>query len=550
MVSTENGVVWPAHAAAAVEALDASIPAEWKAPASLLAEQYPPGSDVRPLATAHGLLTERELAITDPTSDVTGLLEALARGEYSAEETLTAFAKRAALAQQATRCLSDWFFAEALVRAKALDALRQGTGKLAGPLHGLPISIKSQFNYTGRPSSAGLSNFEVAKDTSALVMILESLGAIVFCKTNLPQAIMALECHSFWGHCVNPLNTALSPGGSSGGCSALMAFGGSCLSIGSDIGGSVRNPAASVGLWGLKCTTLRLPRGGIYKFNAGFDSIVGTPGFLCRSLRDVDLLHRLTLGAEPWLDDPSLLPLPWRRVNDTVWKGSNGRLRVGFMEHDGYIQPHPPILRGLGRLRAKLQQNPVFEVVSYDPYQHERGDNLASCLFYPDGGERLRQVAAATGEPVLPLMEWKLSTPQANKKRTIHELWDLNADREAYRSEYLRHWKEAGVDIVMCPAHTQTAARHGTSRYWGYTSVFNVVDYPAMAFPTGLSVDPSVDAASGGFVPLSKADQEVHELYDPQHYLNSPICLQAVAVKYADEKLVQVMELVSRVLPL
>ena len=121
---------------AAVEALDASIPAEWKAPASLLMEQYPPGSDVRRLATAQGLLTERELAITNPTSDVTALLEALASGEYSAEETLTAFAKRTALAQQATRCLSDWFFDEALVRAKALDALRQGTGKLAGPLHG------------------------------------------------------------------------------------------------------------------------------------------------------------------------------------------------------------------------------------------------------------------------------------------------------------------------------------------------------------------------------------------------------------------------------
>ena len=112
---------------------------------------------------------------------------------------------------------------------------------------------------------------------------------------------------------------------------------------------------------------LRPPSGGIYKFNAGFDSIVGTPGFLCRSLRDVDLLHRLTLGAEPWRDDPSLLPLPWRR-EDTVWKGSNGRLKVGFMEHDGYIQPHPPILRGLRQLRAKLEQDPAFEVVSYGEF--------------------------------------------------------------------------------------------------------------------------------------------------------------------------------------
>ena len=48
-----------------------------------------------------------------------------------------------------------------------------------------------------------------------------------------------------------------------------------------------------------------------------------------------------------------------------MWKGSNGRLKVGFMEHDGYIHPHPPILRGLRQLRAKLEQDPAFEVVSY-----------------------------------------------------------------------------------------------------------------------------------------------------------------------------------------
>ena len=77
-------------------------------------------------------------------------------------------------------------------------------------------------------------------------------------------------------------------------------------------------------------------------------------------------------------------------------------------------------------------------------------------------------------------MDWKLSTPQANRKRTIHELWDLNADREAYRSEYLRHWKEADVDLVICPAHTQTAARHGTSRYWGYTSVCECAENGSM----------------------------------------------------------------------
>lgn len=74
---------------------------------------------------------------------------------------------------------------------------------------------------------------------------------------------MALECLSFWGETLNPLNTSLSPGGSSGGCSALMAFGGSPMSFGSDIGGSLRQPASCVGLWTLKATVGRIPKGEI-----------------------------------------------------------------------------------------------------------------------------------------------------------------------------------------------------------------------------------------------------------------------------------------------
>jgi hypothetical protein len=74
---------------------------------------------------------------------------------------------------------------------------------------------------------------------------------VFYCKTNLPQSIMHLETYSFWGQVVNPYNTKLTAGGSSGGCSALVAFGGSPLSIGSDIGGSLRSPAAACGLWTL-----------------------------------------------------------------------------------------------------------------------------------------------------------------------------------------------------------------------------------------------------------------------------------------------------------
>lgn len=74
---------------------------------------------------------------------------------------------------------------------------------------------------------------------------------VFYCKTNLPQSIMHLETYSFWGQVVNPYNTAQTAGGSSGGCSALVAFGGALMSTGSDIGGSLRSPSAACGLWTL-----------------------------------------------------------------------------------------------------------------------------------------------------------------------------------------------------------------------------------------------------------------------------------------------------------
>lgn len=173
------------HAVEAVQKLNDSIPAEWRLSRELL-DQYPEGTDQRPLAEASGLLSSEELDLTDPAKDATYVLECIREGRFTAVTALTAFAKRAAIAQQALSCLSDWFFDEALVKAQALDAL-SSTGKTAGPLHGLPVSIKSQFHVTGRPSSAGYSNYVMADSTTLTVRILEEAGAIPFCKTNLPQ---------------------------------------------------------------------------------------------------------------------------------------------------------------------------------------------------------------------------------------------------------------------------------------------------------------------------------------------------------------------------
>jgi amidase len=102
-----------------------------------------------------------------------------------------------------TNCLSDAFFDEAIETAKALDDHLNRTGQLKGPLHGLPISLKDNFNIKGKDSTVGFTSLvdSPAKYNATLVDILETLGAVRYCKTNVPTAMMIVRAtytHVLW----------------------------------------------------------------------------------------------------------------------------------------------------------------------------------------------------------------------------------------------------------------------------------------------------------------------------------------------------------------
>ena len=113
------------------------------------------------------------------------------------------------------------------------------TGSPIGPLHGLPISLKDNFKIKGKDSTLGFVAWVNEPETSdsVLVDVLRKAGAVLYVKTNVPTAMMIAESvNNTFGRTVNPLNRKLTSGGSSGGESALIAFGGSLLGVGTDIG--------------------------------------------------------------------------------------------------------------------------------------------------------------------------------------------------------------------------------------------------------------------------------------------------------------------------
>lgn len=148
MGSTEPG--WKVKAAEKRQAQLASIPKEWHVP-----QPSPKPKNAYEYIKTAGILTDEELEITE-TTDAIILLRKMASGSLSAVQVITAFSKRAAIAQQLIRCCTEMFFDEALQTAKGLDEYFQKNKKVVGPLHGLPVSLKDGFNIIGEDTTLGL----------------------------------------------------------------------------------------------------------------------------------------------------------------------------------------------------------------------------------------------------------------------------------------------------------------------------------------------------------------------------------------------------------
>ncbi|KAJ0386392.1 hypothetical protein COL922a_004440 [Colletotrichum nupharicola] len=207
--------------------------------------------------------------------DAEALVERVSRGEVSSEAVVKAYIKN----------LTEVLFEEALERAKDLDAYFAKNGTVVGPLHGVPVTLKDQFNVKGFDSTLGYvgRSFSPASDDAAVVKMLKSLGAIVIAKTNLPQSIMWCETDNpLWGLTTNPLSKEYTPGGSTGGEAALLATQGSMLGWGTDIGGSIRIPSHMNGTYGFKPSSARLPYRGVPVSTEGQEHVPSAIGPMAR----------------------------------------------------------------------------------------------------------------------------------------------------------------------------------------------------------------------------------------------------------------------------
>lgn len=252
-------------------------------------------------------------------------------------DVLRTYGKVAIAAQHATNCLTEILFPE------AEQWLERGEINLQGPLAGIPVSLKDSVAVGGFDVSVGYSSNTgkpYAKDGS-MVRLLKDAGAIPFVKTNLPVTLLSFEStNDVWGRTTNPHNDKYSPGGSTGGESALLAFGGSRIGIGSDVAGSVRAPAHFSGCYSLRCSTGRWPKMGMNTSMPGQEGIASVFSPMARTLNDLHYFTAAFIRMRPWRYDHTVHPLAWRQ-DVTEEYTEKKKFRVGVLRTDGKLARSP-----------------------------------------------------------------------------------------------------------------------------------------------------------------------------------------------------------------
>ena len=366
-------------------------------------------------------------------------------------------------------------------------------GKTLGPLHGIPISIKSSMAVAGMLCESGTrlrAGFVPVLD-APLVARLRAAGAIVMGVTNTPEFLMAWETDNLlYGRTNNPWDLQRTPGGSSGGEAAAIAAGMSAGGVGSDGGGSIRVPAHFSGICGLKPTPGRIPATGHYPVSAGPFALIGVVGPMARAVDDLKVLFEVMQG--PDIGDACAAPVPvrWPTEHETR------KLRVGYFEDDGRTLVTAGT-RAAVRSAAEALRGAGFQVEHFQPEGLEEARRLWHKFFVVAGGMLLRPMFGGRESDLSPLLkqflEWSAAEP-ALTGETLLEVW---IQRDALRARFLKQMEH--YPILVCPAAAIPAFRHGertwqvegkTVHYldaWSYTEFFNLLGNPAAVVPVGHS---------------------------------------------------------------
>lgn len=433
----------------------------------------------------------------------TQLLQLIDKGEVSSRQVTQHFIDKIKQHDPSINAVVVPLFEQALKEADYADELFK-QGKRTGKLHGLPITIKESLDLKGTASTLGVMRRknDIRQNTDEYIAALQREGAIILGKTNVAQLLMYLEsCNPVYGVTNNPYNTKHTCGGSSGGEGAVIAYGGSPIGIGTDIGGSIRIPAAFCGVCSIKPTMQRIPDLCRFIDNPPKISINSVTGVLGNSADDLQLI--LEIINEEASKKNSNRPLKNFKDVDIT------KLKVGYFISDGLFEPMPAIKRSVLESVEQLKKAGV-QVTEFIPPNLAEAEELFFKILSADNGvlftqnlqkeKAMPQVAGLLMlSKVSPFVRSILSglTSLLGQKSINRIIPYFGGKGENYRKEYAEKQKIFTVkyetamnnsaigklDAVISPVCALPAFLHNTADKVGlggiYTAQYNVTGFPA-----------------------------------------------------------------------
>ncbi|MEM7019528.1 MAG: amidase [Pseudomonadota bacterium] len=424
-------------------------------------------------------------------------------------------------------------FDRAMADAKAADeALARGED--LGPLHGVPMTIKESYVIEGTPVTFGLEAFRnnIAKKDGLAVSRFRSAGAHFIGKTNVPVNLADFQSYNpVYGVTGNPWNTGRTPGGSSGGSAAALAAGFTGLEAGSDIGGSIRNPAHFCGVFGHKPTWGIVPMQGHELVEGLPDVDLAVCGPLARSAEDLAValntmagpIEREAVGWKLDLPAPDFQSLKELRV--AIWPTDE----VAPVSNE-VADRATSVGETLAKLGATVSDTarPDFDVHKAHVAYQSLLNSVMSAGMSDAEFERARALSEA--------MDPNDMSDRAVVSRGMvltHRHWvRYNNERERLRHAWVEFFKD--WDILVCPQMALPAFPHDHSQFSQRTVSINGDDqyYFTQLFWAGLITNPYLPST---VFPTGPSPSE-----------GLPIGLQAVSAPYRDYRTIEFTRLLAK----
>lgn len=405
------------------------------------------------------------------------------RKEITVIEVVKAFLERIAAVNPVINALQQFEPERILNEAKSADkAIKKST--ILSRLHGIPITLKDAFHVKGFKCSKGCPGLlkDISHEDATAVKRLKDEGAIILGITNVPELLLSYETDNLiYGATNNPHDITRTPGGSSGGEAAIIAAGGSPMGIGSDAGGSIRQPAHYCGICAHKPTQGLVPfTGNLPQQGAGIATQIVSMGPMARHVEDLITMMEIISGADEC--DPHAVNVTFKNpIHVDI-----SQLRIAYFYHIGQVKASTDIIAAIDKVAEHLKGEVRYiEELYPKPFDNAFKLHMETFMLGGDGGESFVQLFKTFGNQKPSYLAQQYLKNAAKCRLSVAELRQRFMLVEEFRYSMMAFMQD--FDIIISPVATTPARYHKeTPNYleeFSYTTAHNLTGWPASVVP-------------------------------------------------------------------